>query len=154
MEYITKGITAGVVLSFMVGPILIAIVEQSIKNGRRAGLSLASGIWLSDLIFILICFYSLDWITQWSTNERAMLFLGLFGSLVLTGMGLYNLKYYKSDIRNPEERLKTGTKRLALVKGFTLNTFNPFTLAFWIGISVYFSQDNICLLYTSPSPRD
>ena len=141
--YITKGIIAGLGLSILVGPILIAIIEQSLRNGRRAGFSMASGIWISDLVYVFICYYSLEWITRWSMNSRVMLMLGLIGAVVLLIMGIVNIQSYRSDsISEIVLAPKVGTKRLALAKGFSLNSFNPFTVGFWIALSVYFTQND------------
>lgn len=55
-----QGVLLGFSLSFMVGPLLFAIMQASLERGFRAGLALASGIWTSDALYILLVYYGVD----------------------------------------------------------------------------------------------
>ena len=52
MDALGSGILLGLTLSILTGPILFTIIQTSIEEGFRAGITVASGIWISDLLFI------------------------------------------------------------------------------------------------------
>ncbi|MEZ4889043.1 MAG: LysE family transporter [Crocinitomicaceae bacterium] len=56
IDLILKGIVTGFVLTVMIGPVFFVLLETSIKKGVRAGLALDFGVFLSDVIYVLIAF--------------------------------------------------------------------------------------------------
>src|ERR1035437_1609685 len=51
-----EGIFIGLTMAVMLGPALFALLQTSILRGTRAGVILASGIFLSDLV-VVVCSY-------------------------------------------------------------------------------------------------
>ncbi|MCC7378369.1 MAG: LysE family transporter [Chitinophagaceae bacterium] len=49
-----KGLAISLLLIFSVGPVIFTIIKQSINHGRRGGFSFIAGVWISDLIWIVL----------------------------------------------------------------------------------------------------
>ncbi len=141
MEFIKDGILLGIGLSLVTGPILFAILDQSIRNGKRAGLSLASGIWVSDIIFTTACFLFYDYLGHAVTRMFILKYIAPIGVVLLLVFGIQQLRSAASDTMEHRinTQLKKGTKRKAWLMGFMMNAFNPFTILFWIGLVIYYS---------------
>lgn len=54
IEAIVKGLGLGLVLAVSVGPVIFTILKQSINNGHKGGFSFVAGVWLSDIILVII----------------------------------------------------------------------------------------------------
>lgn len=132
MDALISGILHGLALSILTGPLLFTLIQTSIEEGFRAGMSIGGGIWISDVLFILAAFFGVAYITNWMTWEGFNLTLGIIGGLILmgTGLGLVLIKpphfhdFSKFGIRY-------NSYFSLLTKGFLINTVNPFTFAFW-----------------------
>ena len=153
---IVNGMLLGLTLSFLIGPILFAIVQAGIERGFRAGLSLASGIWTSDLIYIFVIYHSVGLIETLIERPYFKFWAGLIGGIVLIGFGIGSLVLGpaslpdgkkestadkvldKLDGKEPEG-VDHNWKRWGYLgywlRGFLINTINPFTIFFWLGLS-------------------
>jgi threonine/homoserine/homoserine lactone efflux protein len=54
IDALFKGLVISLLLMFSVGPIVFTIIKQSINNGHAGGLSFVSGVWLSDLLLVIL----------------------------------------------------------------------------------------------------
>jgi len=54
LESIIKGIGLGLILAVSVGPVIFTILKQSINNGHKGGFSFVAGVWLSDIVLVVI----------------------------------------------------------------------------------------------------
>ena len=135
-ELFTKGVVLGMSLSILVGPLLIAIVQTSIEQGRKAGLMVGAGIWLSDILFIATVYFgisSIQKITEWEGFEMSM---GVVGGMVLALFGLGTIFAKAPDADAWEQcKLEQAATWKLLLKGFLINTLNPFTFFFWISVT-------------------
>lgn len=137
MGYVFEGIQVGLVLALLVGPLLLVLIQASLERGTLAGLAAALGIWISDFLFIAVVYYGLsqlERLVKWSGFEVT---LGTAGALLLIGFGIGTLLSARKALDRPAGRLLTsraGYGKL-FVKGFLVNTVNPFTVFFWISIS-------------------
>lgn len=140
IELIKDGIVWGIGLSLMTGPILFAILDQSIRHGKRNGLSFSSGIWFSDVLFTTACYFTFDVVSYILTEKVILTYIGPIGVIILFAMGIHQIISGRSDSPSAmDQPVKKGAKRLAWIKGFTMNAFNPFTVLFWIGLVIYYS---------------
>lgn len=150
-----QGILLGFSLSFMIGPLLFAIVQASLERGFRAGLALASGIWTSDVLYILFIYRGVDALTALTALPHFRIWAGIAGGLVLMVFGLSTLLIRPAP--DAGNRLSTADRVLDALdgqerpgethnwmrwglpgywlRGFLLNTINPFTVFFWLGIA-------------------
>ncbi|MBK8969238.1 MAG: LysE family transporter [Lewinellaceae bacterium] len=150
-----EGALLGLSLSFMVGPLLFAIVQASLERGFRAGFALAAGIWTSDVLYITLVYHGVDALATLTALPHFRLWAGLLGGavLVIFGLGTFLRKrvpiadthHTTADrvldaLDGPEAPgvehnwMRWGYPGYWL-RGFLLNTINPFTVFFWLGIA-------------------
>ena len=128
-----EGISMGLVLSAMIGPVFFALVQNSLEHGFRYAAILALGILLSDLIYVLITYFSVSIFAQYPNFE---IILGYAGGAVLIGFGISNmLKKNRNRPNTGGIPLLKAKKRTGFMKGFGINGINPFVLLFWISIA-------------------
>lgn len=131
-------------ISIMIGPLLFAILQAGIERGFWAGFTMAAGIWLSDVVFVIIIYHSLVAIENITGIPGFNTWAGLVGAGVLMIFGVGNLwpnltyKLRKHEIKLTEHKViinSRSTYSSLFLKGFLLNTINPFTVFFWAGIA-------------------
>ena len=149
-----QGVLLGFSLSFMIGPLFFAIVQASLERGFRAGLALASGIWTSDLLYVLLVYRGVDALAALTALPYFRSWAGIAGGLVLIVFGLGTLLRRKAPVENAPTTadrvldvldgseppgVEHNWMRWGLpgywLRGFLLNTINPFTVFFWLSIA-------------------
>lgn len=138
---LVQGILLGISLSFMVGPLLFAILQAGVERGFRAGLAVAVGIWTSDVLYVLMVLYGLEMLAAMTSLPGFRFWAGLAGGVLLVAFGAGNLFFKKNTEVHPSPlALRAGggltrTYTAYFLRGFLLNTINPFTVFFWLGIA-------------------
>lgn len=128
-----EGISMGLVLSAMIGPVFFALIQNSLEHGFRYAAILALGILLSDLIYVVVTYFSVSLFAQ---NPYFEIILGFAGGTVLIGFGISTiLKKNRSRPNTGGIPLPRSKKRTGFMKGFGINGINPFVLLFWISIA-------------------
>ncbi|MCB0629367.1 MAG: LysE family transporter [Saprospiraceae bacterium] len=139
MAYIWNGIQLGLALSLITGPILVALIQAGVERGFRAGAAVGAGVWISDLMFILAVYWGGSFLEKLFNNNEALRWLGIFGSLMLIGIGIGTLRSKPPDIHYvPEIGTQRSPYHLLWLKGFVINTFNPFPFFFWTSVMTGF----------------
>ena len=129
---IIKGLLLGLILSISLGPVIFAILKQSITKGRRAGYIFVAGVSTSDIALLLIAniFTSIFLLVL---DHKA--FIAMAGAGFLLLLGLYTLFFKKIKIEYDEKgEEKVFRKRDYLgiyISGFLMNTLNPSVFIFW-----------------------
>lgn len=134
-DLLIKGGIAGLTLSLLIGPIFFAIIQTGVEKGTKAGLALCGGIWVSDLMIILLSYLGLSYILMLVQWDGFALWMGSIGGLILISFGvtaLFNASKSVAATQNIKIK-KTHYLQLAM-KGLALNTVNPFTMIFWLGL--------------------
>ena len=132
MNAVLKGLAISLLLIFSVGPIVFTIIKQSVVNGRTGGFSFVAGVWLSDLLIVLLSNIFSEMVTNLLHFKKA---IGLTGSIFLVAMGLFYLFFKKIKLRSVEEsaiRVSASTHVRLAISGFFINTLNPAVIAFWL----------------------
>jgi len=129
---ITKGLLLGIILNISIGPVIFAILKQSLTNGKRAGYLFVAGVSASDISLLLICNLFTQLFTLVLEHKSTIALVGA-GFLLL--MGLYTLFFKKISIDKDAE---AGEKQISkrglegiFVAGFLMNTLNPNVFLFW-----------------------
>ncbi len=138
MDLIVEGVKVGMILALLIGPIFFAIVQAGVEEGFRAGAMVGLGIWISDLLFIAAVYWGLSYISQVVSGPNFALYLGIGGSITLTLFGLGALLTAPKTNQLPEwskQSIRTSSYAGLWLKGFLINTINPFTFFFWIGVA-------------------
>jgi threonine/homoserine/homoserine lactone efflux protein len=158
MPLFWKGILFGLSLSILVGPLLFALISASLERDFRAGLAFAGGIWTSDAFFIGLVYQSVEKVAAFTALPGFRFWASLVGGVILAIMGLQMISRNKKNvIPNRLDTTAIGEKVLDrldgheeagvdhnwrrwgyfgyFARGFLMNTFNPFTIFFWLAFS-------------------
>jgi len=129
---IIKGLLLGLILSISLGPVIFAILKQSITNGRKAGYLFVVGVSTSDIGLLLIANIFTN-IFLLVLDHKA--FIAMAGAGFLLLLGLYTLFFKKIKIEsdeNGEEKVFRKRDYLGIyISGFLMNTLNPSVFIFW-----------------------
>jgi threonine/homoserine/homoserine lactone efflux protein len=133
LEAVVKGIGLGLILVLSVGPVIFTVIKQSINNGYRGGFSFVTGVWISDLVLVVISNFFSEMVRDLLEFKTTIAWVG---GLFLAGMGIYYIFFKKVKLQAAEtELIRTFTtaefSRIAL-SGFLINTLNPSVLLFWL----------------------
>jgi threonine/homoserine/homoserine lactone efflux protein len=132
MQLLLKGILFGLTVSVLAGPIFFMLIQIGIERGLRAGVALGLGVWLSDFSFIFGIYHGLNQVIDFTKTGVLKNYLGIGGGILLVFFGLSTLLTKPPAVKK-DNILPSSYLSLA-VKGFLVNTINPFTLFFWLGI--------------------
>ncbi|WP_025739541.1 LysE family translocator [Aquimarina pacifica] len=131
-----EGYGIGLGMIIFIGPVFFLLLKSSLQYGYKAGVAIALGIIFSDIICVVLCYYGLFSFVNSTENQ---FFMGLIGSLIIFILGIsYLLK--KTSKNHPFSIRSKGVLPFFL-KGFSINFFNPFVFAVWIGVYNY-GQNN------------
>ncbi len=149
---ITKGLLLGIILSISIGPIIFAILKQSLTNGKRAGYLFVAGVSASDISLLLVCNLFTQLFTLVLEHKSV---IALVGAGFLLAMGLYTLLFKKisieKDAANGEKQMSGRDLFGIFVSGYLMNTLNPNVFLFWFAwtaaIGTSASESNNPLIY-------
>ncbi len=128
------GIGLGLSLSIAAGPVFVMIVNTSLDKGKKQAAFFAAGVWISDAIYAYLTYLGVNWISDLVYSPAYRNKLSFIGALILLvfGIGLIISKETRSkDVKS----LRKRDMLKLLMQGYAINTFNPFTIIFWLGIS-------------------
>jgi threonine/homoserine/homoserine lactone efflux protein len=148
-----EGLAYGLFLSILIGPLLTSLVDTSLKYGVKKGIALAIGIWISDFI-IVGCLLYFGTQSRYNISDAALRWMAIIASISFLSVGiLYVLKANNHEKANKINTPDTYVSKI--VKGFLINTVNPFTFVFWttlatshIVISKYETNKNLVFFTT------
>ena len=129
LEPVLSGITFGLLLAVMLGPVFFTLLQTSLHEGFKAGAYLASGVFLSDAGLIIVCYSFASLIRAFDAHHKLMAWIG---GLLLIGFGIFNF-FHRIKLKEVDDNKKTVHAHFVL-KGFLLNLFNPAVLFFWLGV--------------------
>jgi len=133
MEYIIDGLGLGLFLAVAMGPIFIMLSQTAIEKGWKAAMSVGLGVWVSDIMYVYFSYKFIKSIESTINDPAFRLWVGMIGGALLIVFGIVQI--IKKKTLN-QESVKLTAKNLAqyFTKGFAVNTFNPFTPVFWLGL--------------------
>lgn len=133
---ILKGLALGLMLSISVGPIIFAIIRQTVVNGHKGGLAFIAGVSVSDITVVVIC-NLFSQLFQSAVSHEKM--IGIVGSIFLLILGIYGIFFKKplqpQDIQKESSNLNNKTIISTFVSGFFMNILNPGVFLFWFAAS-------------------
>lgn len=140
MNFFLDGMKIGVVLALMVGPLFFTLIQTGVEQGFRAGAMVGFGIWVSDFLYILAVYSGLSFLVRFVEDETYVFPLGVAGSALLILFGLISLLSVpqRAPMQHKVMHISTGRRSTSYFslwfKGFLINTLNPFTIFFWMGL--------------------
>jgi threonine/homoserine/homoserine lactone efflux protein len=140
IDAFVRGLAISLLLIFSVGPVIFTIIKQSINHGRRGGFSFVAGVWLSDIIWVVL---SVSFGEAVKTLLNFKIPIGIAGCCFLIGMGIYYAFIKKVAPRRTQEPIEIAgdeitpagkkTNYFAIFSsGFIINTLNPAVISFWV----------------------
>lgn len=133
---------AGLALAISFGPGFIALMQASLSNGMRGGLTLLAGIVLGDLLLIALGYWGFAPYLQAIGESKIGLIVGatvllLFGTITLRKAYLQKKENGNNPvIESNKNWLKTQPVSMNILKGLALNLSNPLNFLFWVGILI------------------
>ncbi|MFT5998748.1 MAG: threonine/homoserine/homoserine lactone efflux protein [Neolewinella sp.] len=130
-NYFFEGIRAGLLLAILVGPLVVLLLQLSLRRGTLAAFFAAAGIWGSDLLFIMVTHYGIGSLDELINDPSFRLIVGAIGSVILLTTAVIMWFRDPPDLDIERELPRKRGLLAAFLQGFAINTFNPFTISFW-----------------------
>ena len=137
-----EGILLGLTLVtfFGFGPAFFALVQTSIHRGFVPAALLAIGIFMNDVVMVVLCLMGA---VQIVTAPSNYIWFGISSGVILIIFGLVT---YNRKVSTPSEsadddmelpvQMKGPSWFTYIAKGFFMNIVNPFVWIFWVGVVV------------------
>ncbi len=122
------GLGLGLSTAIIIGPVFFTLLKNALQYGRNAGIAVAIGIILSDILVFFICYYiALSYLESILNHQYSY---WIAAALLL----LFGFSFIFKKIKAVEELPKSTTKNIlsSLVQGFLVNFVNPFVFLIWI----------------------
>jgi len=143
IEVVLKGLALGFVLALSVGPIIFTIIKQSLNNGHKGGFSFVAGVWVSDILLVVLSNTLTVFVSALLEHTRVIAF---GGSSFLIAMGIYFVFFKKvvlaRDSDGNEARFRKRDMARVFASGFIINTLNPGVILFWLGNATILSVNH------------
>lgn len=140
---ILKGLTLGLMLSITVGPVIFAIIKQSISNGHKGGIAFVLGVSFSDILLVVVCNVFSHFFSSAMEYEKI---IGVGGSIFLASIGIYNFFFKKAVTEQEKEIAHTefGNRHFigTFFSGFLMNILNPAVMLFWFAVTATIHNDS------------
>lgn len=150
MNLLWQGILLGVALSILAGPTTFVFIQVAIARGFRAGVAVGMGTWCSDLLYAWAAYAGVSWLLSLTAMRHFSVGVGLVGAVVIFAIGLSLLlgAYREAPISGapasgPPTALGKRSYGSLWLRGFLINTFNPFAAFFWLSLSTGASAQGI-----------
>lgn len=140
LEAILSGLTLGLILAISVGPVIFTIIKQSLNNGKEGGFSFVTGVWVSDIVLVILC----NTFSELVVNlMKFKIIIGLVGSCFLIMLGIFYVFFKKIKLQTNASGNLTRFRKRDMAKifssGFLINTLNPNVFLFWLGTATTFA---------------
>ena len=146
LDSVLSGALLGFALAFLVGPVFFMILGTSIHNGFLQAAALATGVMLSDCVFILITGFGTAGLFASESFQR---YSGLAGGVLLILFGITTiLKKQQVNAAQLSDHPDSKFLHRYLGRGFLLNSLNPFVLIFWVGVSTSVSVKHLTVSHS------
>ncbi|HKH63018.1 MAG TPA: LysE family translocator [Flavitalea sp.] len=139
-EAIISGLTLGLVLAISVGPVIFTIIKQSLVNGKDGGFCFVAGVWLSDIVLVIVSNAFSEVVKSLMVYEKP---LGLVGSAFLILLGIFYVFFKRIKLQGNSEEPTVRFRKRDMAKifssGFLINTLNPNVFIFWLATATNFA---------------
>jgi threonine/homoserine/homoserine lactone efflux protein len=137
-DILTGAIPLGFLLSIMPGAVFFVLLETSVLKGFKAAVAFDLGAITSDVLFILIAYFSSYKLLTKLKDEPGLF---IFGGLIMLLYGVISFLKVSKDAKDvitdsaAKEIIRKNYFSL-FIKGFLLNFINIGVLFFWLGIII------------------
>lgn len=130
IKFFLLGFVTGLPFTISFGPVFFAITETSLKRGFWAGTIVAFGIVLSDIIYVTLIGLGF---TTFFRDEFSQSIFAVFGGIMFL---IFGISFLKKNIElKPDSTIPVSKRPIqSFLKGFAINTMNPYVALFWVGV--------------------
>lgn len=132
IEALSFGLLSGFFLCLTFGTVFFSLLQNSVDNGYRAGVKIAFGVVVCDMIFVASALFGTSFIPK---IEGFDLILTAVGVVFLTAIGVANLLKGTPRLAYPTTRF--GNFLYYFWTGFLLNGLNPINFITWVTLATY-----------------
>ena len=127
------GLLLGLGTLLFIGPVFFYLLKSTLESGFKAGLSVALGIILGDILCLGIALYGT---TKFIAQPTFVFWASIMGGTLLLVIGL---KYVIKPNLNTRVKGRLLNQSLWIygINGFLINFVNPFVFAVWFGFVSY-----------------
>jgi len=133
IQTIIKGYLTGLILSLSFGAGFFSLLHASIEQGYKKGLLVALGMVLSDLFFVTLCIFGASFVENQIKELDTEIRIVGFIALIILGISTFLKKANDPEAGHVQPR----GNLIYIMKGVMLNTINPFTILFWLGLAAF-----------------
>lgn len=131
-----EGALLGLGLAFLLGPAFFALLQASIDYGIKVSIGIALGVVCSDIALMSLSYLTMSQLTRVPGFDLG---LSIVGGVVLIITGVLSI-FRTPPAKNDGAWSKKDVGKL-FIKGFSINTFNPFPWMFWLSTSTLVSVE-------------
>lgn len=113
------------------GPIIVLLIQLSLRRGTAAAFAAAFGIWCSDTAFVFVTHYGMGGLAGITQQPYFKEVIGSIGALILIGTAVAMWFRDPPDLDEPRDLPSRSSLVSPFLQGFAINSFNPFTVTFW-----------------------
>ena len=128
----------------MLGPAFFVLLETSIRKGIRAALAFDAGVFISDLVYIVIAYVFVKQVAGLTSGGDNALIKFIGGALfILYGVYSYRKKVKEHTFDETKDKLRYSKDYWILfVKGLILNLANPLVIFYWFSVMALGKTDS------------
>ena len=123
LQYLLTGAILGLVAGISPGPILALVIKESLQNGRKAGMKVATVPLVSDLPIVLLTLIILTKVAEYDAILGIISFLGA-GFILLLAYESLRVKAVQGNLKPP--------KISSFSKGVLANLLSPHPYLSWL----------------------
>ncbi len=128
------GYLLGLGTIIFIGPVVFTLLQATLENGVKAGITTALGIIISDIVAVAICAYGA---IRFLEDIDNMFWVALTGALLLFALGLKYMIAPNVKSTLSSSGIKGSDYSKYFAKGFLINFLNPSVFIYWIGFIAY-----------------
>jgi len=135
MTVMLQGAILGFSLSLLLGPVFFLFLDATAVKGMRGGFLIGLGAWCSDIMYLSTAFFGYSLLLELTKNQGFEYHVGLLGGILLIIIGISTMlnKDNKGIQQGKRNSLASHSDFRLWLRGFLVNTFNPFCAIFWVG---------------------
>ena len=132
LDAIIKGLGLGVILALSVGPVIFTILKQSLTNGHKGGFSFVTGVWISDIILVILSNFFSELVHELLSFKAE---IAIPGGIFLGAMGLFYILFKKVDLQAADPNIIPSFSK----RDFSKIAFSGCVIIFWLMNATAFS---------------
>lgn len=129
-----KGVLLALTLAILVGPAFFMLLQITVDKGWKSAVYFCSGVWISDFLYLNLAYFGLGLVGDSLQSDAYQSAITYTGAIILMIFGLVSFFSHEKTLIAGAESLNKKNIAILALKGFAINTLNPFLFIFWLGV--------------------